>query len=138
MDLYKLEKSLTTKTMKMDNYAHHCKFLTQCIENKVVPKGRTAHIQLNIPGNNSDRFKHRAQCILRKASRDTMLLGRYQGLIQDLKTRITAIKTNNEQKPKPEVTRLIHTRVDRKMHREENHRTAKLEKKDKGPQNPTV
>ena len=101
IDLSKLEKSLTTKTM-MAKYSHRCKFLTQCIENKVVPKGLTARIQLNIPGNPSDRFKRRAQDILEKASLDamTLLLGRYQGLIQELKTRntMTAIKTNIEQK----------------------------------------
>ena len=88
MDASKLENTFSTKSMKMVKYSHHCEFLTQCIHNKVVPKGLTAHVQLNISGKPSERLKRRAQGIMKKASLDTMalLLGRYQGLLQDLKS----------------------------------------------------
>ena len=68
MDASKLEKSLTTKSVKMVKYTHHCEFLTQCVHNKVVPKGLTAKMQLNIPGKPSERFQRRAQGILQNSN----------------------------------------------------------------------
>ena len=121
MDASKLEKSLTTKSVKMVKYTHHCEFLTQCVHNKIVPKGLTAKMQLNIPGKPSERFQRRAQGILQKASLDTMalLLSRYQGLLEDLKKSIAETRGRIEQANDTEVTLKILSRVERKVSNEE-------------------
>ena len=105
MNASKLEKSLTTKSVRMVKYTHHCEFLSQCIHNKVVPKGLTAKMQLNILGKPSERFQRRAQGLLQKASLDTMalLLGRYQGLLEDLKKSIAETRDRIEQATDTEV-----------------------------------
>ena len=133
MDASKLEIALSTKSMKMVRYTHHCEFLTQCIHNKVVPQGLTAHIQmqLNIPGKPSERFQRHAHGILDKASLDTMalLLSRYQGLLQDLKKYVAQIRGHIEWETETDVTHEILPRVERKVHNEVNHLLAKREKK---------
>ena len=131
MDACKLENTFSTQSMKMVRYSHHCEFLTQCIHNKVVPKGLTAHVQLNIPGKPSERLKRRAQGIMQKASLDTMalLLGRYRGLLQDLKKSVAQMGDHIERETDTEVALKIKSRVERKVRREENHLLAKREKK---------
>ena len=117
--------------MKMVKYRHHCEFLTQCIHNKIVPKGLTAKMHLNIPGKPSERFQRRAQGILQKASLDTMALqlSRYHGLLKDLKKSIAQKRNRTEQANDTEVTLKILSRVECKICNEENHLTAKREKK---------
>ena len=111
----------------MVKYTHHCEFLTECIHNKVVPKGLTAKMELNIPGKPSERFQCRAQGILQKASLDTkaLLLSRYQGLLEDLKKSIAETRGHIEQATDTEVTLKIRSRVECKVSNEENHLTAK-------------
>ena len=120
MDASKLENTFSTQSMKMVRYSHHCEFLTQCIHNKVVPKGLTAHVQLNIPGKPSERLKRRAQGIMQKASLDTMalLLGRYRGLLQDLKKSVAQMGDHIEREIDTEVALKIKSRVERKVRRE--------------------
>ena len=131
MDASKLEKSLTSKSVKMVKYTHHCEFLSQCAHNKVVPKGLTAKMQLNNPGKPSERFQRRAQGILQKASLDTMalLLSRYQGLLEDLKKSIAETRDRIEQANDTEVTLKILSKVERKVSNEKKHLTTKREKK---------
>ena len=117
--------------MHTNIYIYTGEFLTQSIHNKVVPKGLTAHVQLNIPGKPSERLKRRVQGIMKKASLDTMalLLGRYQGLPRDLKNSVAQMRDHIERETDTEVALKINSRVERKVHREEIHLLAKREKK---------
>ena len=95
-----------------------------------MPKSSTAHVQLNIPGKPSERLKRCVQGIIKKASLDTMtlLLGRYQGLLQDLKKSVAQMGDNIERETDTEEALKINSRVEQKVRREENHLLAKREK----------
>ena len=100
-----------------DQFQNHCEFLTQCVHNKVVSKGLTLHVQLNIPGKPSELLKCHAQGIMKKASLDTMalLLGRYQGLLQDLIKSVAQMRDHIERETDTEVTLKMNSRVERKV-----------------------
>ena len=68
---------------------------------------------------------------MKKASLDTMafLLGRYQGLLQDLKKSVAQMGDRIERETDTQVTLKINPRVERKVRKDENHLLAKREKK---------
>ena len=59
----------------------------------------------------------------------TLLLGRYQGLLQDLKKSVVQVVEQIERETDTAVALKINSRVERKVRREENHLLAKREKK---------